>query len=179
VRSLTPAEADELMIKGSRQRGAEVRTSLAGKGRGGGAAHSRKEREIQAAILAFLRTVPGVVAWRNNTGAVSTGHRFVRFGFRGASDIVGFTSGAVSSTATVPAALSHVTVKMPPPSPIAIFLAIEVKREGHYPTAEQQAFLDIVKQAGGIAICAHSVEDVAVALGLRPTPAPGGAGELS
>jgi len=158
------------MDAGSRQLGAEVRTSLAGKGRGGGAAHSRKEREIQAAILAFLRTVPGVCAWRNNVGAVKADYkgrtRFIRFGAPGLADIVGWIT--VSQTDGV-----H---KAGPFIRYARFLAIEVKRPGTWPTNPQTLFLASVQQAGGIAILARSVEDVAIALDLRPTPTPGGAG---
>lgn len=47
------------------------------------------------------------------------------------------------------------------------FLAIEVKRNGKEPTELQQAFLDAVKEAGGIAFVARSVDDVIAALGLR------------
>jgi hypothetical protein len=47
------------------------------------------------------------------------------------------------------------------------FLAIEVKRDGKEPTELQQAFIDTVKEAGGIAFVAQSVDDVIGALGLR------------
>ena len=41
------------------------------------------------------------------------------------------------------------------------FLAIEVKRPGRKPTERQRQFLEQVASAGGIAIVAYSVEDVA------------------
>ena len=47
------------------------------------------------------------------------------------------------------------------PAPVAQFLAIEVKRPKHYPTPEQAAFLKAMEDAGGIAIVARSVADVA------------------
>jgi len=40
------------------------------------------------------------------------------------------------------------------------FLAIEVKKPGRKPTAHQRAFLAEVKRMGGIALVAHSLEDV-------------------
>jgi len=41
------------------------------------------------------------------------------------------------------------------------FLAIEVKRPGRKPTERQRQFLEQVEAAGGIALVAYSVEDVA------------------
>jgi hypothetical protein len=41
------------------------------------------------------------------------------------------------------------------------FLAIEVKRPGGKPTPEQQQFMDMINQAGGLAFVAHSIEEVA------------------
>ena len=40
------------------------------------------------------------------------------------------------------------------------FLAIEVKRPGNKGTPEQQQFIDIINQAGGLAFVARSVEEV-------------------
>ena len=112
----------------------------------------RPEREVQAAILAFLRTVPGVVAWRNNVGGMSGEHKgkrwSVRFGFPGLSDIIGW------KTVTWPESCAR-------------FLAIECKREGEEPTPAQEAFLYSVHKAGGIAIVARNVDDVARALGMK------------
>lgn len=159
--SLTREEAAALLSQGSRQTGDEVRIRLAGKGRGGGAAPTRKEREIQAAILAYLKTVPGVVAWRQNTGAMFGEHKgkrwAVRFGYPGLSDIIGWQHWCGRLRAMrhpIPGSANCDACS-------ARFLAIEVKRPGQYPTAQQQAFLDSVKAAGGIAIVARSVDDVA------------------
>lgn len=101
---------------------------------------ARSEAEIQRAILDYLATVSGCVAWRANTGAVSTGERFVRFGPKGQADIIGCYRGR--------------------------FLACEVKQAGKRPTAEQVAFLAAINQAGGITCVATSVEDVRRALEL-------------
>lgn len=130
----------------------------------------RKEGEIQAAILAYLRTVPGVVAWRQNSGAVKDGARFVRFGFKGLSDIAGWRAGCVTMHADTnrtggpqcpfnnPQRGYHAWRATP--------LYVECKAPGKQPTREQAAFLQAVTDAGGLAIVAHSVDDVVSALGL-------------
>ena len=154
---LTREEADVLIAKGSRQSGDAVRTCARRQGRGGGA--TPKERDIQRAILAFLATVPGVEAFPYKPGMFRLTHkgkeRMVRTGRRGVSDIVGWHR----YWATCQGGLA-----MPSCEGVARFLAIEVKTAKTYPTAEQQAFLDQVKAAGGIAIVARSVYDVALAL---------------
>lgn len=134
----------------------------------------RKEGEIQSAILAYLRTVPGVVAWRTNTGAVWSGEganrHGARFGFKGLSDIIGWRPEpvVVRGAGTIAQTLDA----------IARFLAIEVKAPGKSPTREQWAFLDAVRLAGGLSIVAHSVDDVVSALGLAPrTPSAVGRAE--
>ena len=47
------------------------------------------------------------------------------------------------------------------------FLAIEIKGKGKKPTPLQQQFLEAVKEDGGIAIVAYSVEDVIKGLGVE------------
>lgn len=120
------------------------------------AAKPRLESEIQQAILDYLKTVPGVVAWRSNTGAFSGEYkgkrRFVRFGIKGGADIIGFRR-------------EHVNPGWIPREYRARFLAIEVKRRGVEPTPAQRSFLDLVRTAGGLAIVATSVDDVRIALG--------------
>lgn len=108
------------------------------------------EAEVQRAILDTLRFL-GVDCWRANTGAVAAEHkgrsRFVRFGVKGQSDILGILPGS------------------------GRFLAIEVKRPGNRPTADQVAFLMRVNDAGGIAFWATSartVEHAIKALLLNP-----------
>lgn len=44
--------------------------------------------------------------------------------------------------------------------PTGRLLAIEVKKAGGKVSPEQQAFLDTVRDAGGLAIIAYSVDDV-------------------
>ena len=101
-----------------------------------GAASSPPESAVQRAVLTSLKLNPRV-AWceRMNTGALTVGDRFVKFGFVGCSDIIGqMTDGR--------------------------FLAVECKRAGGRLTDHQRAFLTRVAQAGGVAVVARSVDDV-------------------
>jgi len=100
------------------------------------------EAEVLRAVLAMLHHHPQV-AWaeRMNTGAGRLVQRdgrpghFVRFAFRGCSDVVGqLTDGR--------------------------FLAVEVKRPGGRLTASQAAFLELVRDNGGLAFVATSADDV-------------------
>lgn len=90
------------------------------------------EGAVLSACLDYL-ALRGVLAWRNNTGALKVDQRFVQFGKKGSSDILGVLKGGR-------------------------FLAIEAKAPGKKPTEEQQRFLDAVTAAGGLALV---VDDVA------------------
>ena len=99
------------------------------------------ESEIQAAILEYLERCSSVAfAHRQNTGQTKYTdrhgeERWVRYGWVGCSDIIGFmTDGR--------------------------FLAIECKSARGTSTPEQVAFLQAVHAAGGVAILARSVDDV-------------------
>jgi hypothetical protein len=84
--------------------------------------------------------------WRNNTGALkdATG-RLVRYGLcPGSSDLIGLRQVTIT-----PDMVGHT---------IAQFVAIEVKDRGRL-TEQQQAFIAMVQQAGGLAGVARSVED--------------------
>lgn len=74
--------------------------------------------------------------FRNNTGILKDARgRHVKFGLCvGSSDLIGLTCDGR-------------------------FLAVEVKREGKHPTKEQQRFIAMVDDMGGIAFVAHSVEE--------------------
>jgi hypothetical protein len=126
----------------------------------------RRESVIQAAILGYLKLVPGVVAWKNGTASYRATYkgkeRFVRIGKRGVSDILGWRTVTVSCGMCATAASGGRCTCSGAEN--ARFLAIEVKRPGKQPTPEQIAFLANVTRAGGIAILATSVEDVQAAL---------------
>ena len=94
---------------------------------------SKLEHEIQNEIMAYLVSNK-IFAWRQNTGAISIKDRFIRFGLKGTSDILGIYKG--------------------------IFLAIEVKTAQGKLRKEQVFFLRKIKDQGGIAIVARSLDDV-------------------
>ena len=79
----------------------------------------------------------GAYLWRNNTGGMYDAKgRFVRFGLcKGSSDLIGIL-------------------------PDGRFLAIEVKTAKGKVTADQEKFINWVKEKGGVAFVARSTEDV-------------------
>lgn len=99
------------------------------------------ERDIQSQVTDWL-TLKGIFWYRQNTGAMTRDYkgrrRFIRFGARGAPDIVCCIRGK--------------------------YVAIELKRPGGRQTSEQAAFEANLKLAGGIYILGHSLEDVVRAL---------------
>lgn len=113
--------------------------------RAGAGLPTPRESDIQSAILQLLRAHPRV-GWaaRMNTGGMEQTDangktRYIAFAFKGCSDILGQLKDGR-------------------------FLAIEVKRPGNKPTAEQTAFLETVARYKGVAFVARSVEDVDVYL---------------
>ena len=101
----------------------------------------RSETEIVRGIVGYLRMRPDIeLVWRQNVGAATLPGRFIRYGAPGQSDVL-----AVQR-------------------PSGRLIAVECKRPGRKPTAAQQAFLDGVNRAGGIAILATCVDDVRQAL---------------
>lgn len=95
---------------------------------------TRKPKMSEKAVLsgckAILDAHPLIaLSWRQNTGAVNVdGKRFVKFSFRGASDLMAVTV-------------------------YGKFLACECKATGKKASPEQAAFLDNVLDAGGYAVC--------------------------
>ena len=88
------------------------------------------EARVLRACMDVLEAHPAVALWwRQQTGAVKFGPRFVKFSFRGASDLM---------------AVLQCSGK---------FCAIECKATGGKPSPEQAAFLDNVNDAGGAAGC--------------------------
>ena len=101
------------------------------------------ESSVMASVRKALSRL-GVITWRNNTGCLPDKHgRPVRFGLcKGSSDLIGFTP-----------------VEIPGYGTVAVFTAIECKKPGGCPTAEQVNFINRVRQGGGIAGVACSKED--------------------
>lgn len=103
------------------------------------------ESDIVKACLQYLQQVRGYLAWRQNSGAFAGEYkgrkRFVRFHTaKGCSDIL---------------------FVLPP---LGTLCAVEVKRSGQKPTADQEAFLAAVRRAGGRAVCVTSVTELIAAL---------------
>lgn len=95
-----------------------------------------REKEIQSVLLEYLALV-GIKAWRQNSGAFKSesGH-FYRFSsIKGQSDIIGLL-------------------------PSGKFLAVEVKRPGKLPSPDQINFINMVRGSQGVAIVAHSLEEL-------------------
>ena len=91
--------------------------------------------------------------FRNNTGALKDiNGRLVRFGLcQGSSDLIGWRTVTIT-----PEMVGQ---------DIAQFVAIEVKDRGRA-TAEQVRFIEVVRDAGGLAGVARSVEDAKAILGM-------------
>ena len=103
-------------------------------------------------ITQRIATERGGRLFRNNTGRFRNPEgRWVQFGIplHGGSDLIGWM-------------------------PVARFTAVEIKAGRDQLTAEQRAWLDAVKAAGGIAGVVRTVEDAEVLLG---TPAPSASSE--
>ena len=91
------------------------------------------ENIVLKQCLEYLQ-MKGIYCWRNNTGAVRNGRRFIRFGFPGSADILGILHDGR-------------------------FLAVECKRgNGGVVSELQKDFLHNIEINGGVAIVANSVE---------------------
>lgn len=93
------------------------------------------EKEIQNQILIRFGARHDMRIWRNNTGAIKVGERFVSFGLKGSADILGLLRGGR-------------------------FLAIEVKAASGRQSPDQKSFQKMIEDFGGLYILARSVEDV-------------------
>ncbi len=93
------------------------------------------ETEVLQSCLSFLE-IQGIYAWRNNTGAVKNGKRFIRFGYPGSSDILGIC-------------------------PDGRFLAIECKNGKGGKTSDLQIdFQNQITSNNGLAFIVSSVDDL-------------------
>lgn len=99
----------------------------------------QSESQIQREIIEYLQ-MNGVFVWRQQTIGIR-GRTLVGAGaMRGVADVLGCYKGKL--------------------------LAIEVKRPGKSPSKNQLTFIRTVIAEGGLAMCAHSVQEVAEFLGL-------------
>ena len=119
------------------------------------------ETILQQRIRLALGTNPDARIFRNQVGSLPdprTG-RLVTFGLaRGSADLIGWR------TITVTQAMVGTR--------LAVFTSIEVKVPTGRVRPEQQAWLEAVQGAGGIAIIARSVPDAELALSPTCQPIP-------
>jgi hypothetical protein len=97
-----------------------------------------KEQDIQKVIFDYLRLKKIICFKHRNVGIyVQKTSKYIPLsaGEKGISDIIGCDKSGK-------------------------FIAIEVKRKGNKPTDEQLDFLRRIKESGGIAILAYSLDDV-------------------
>jgi len=122
------------------------------------ASMANAETTLQQQIRLALGTNPEARIFRNQVGSLPdprTG-RLVTFGLaRGSADLIGWR------TITVTQAMVGTRV--------AVFTSIEVKTPTGRIRPEQQAWLEAVTQAGGIAGIARSVTDAQALLSNLPT----------
>jgi hypothetical protein len=105
----------------------------------------RLESEVQAGIISYLRLRGDFFFWRSNTGTMTKGKSFVKFGLPGSPDIMGCLA------------------------PSGRMFGIEVKREiGGELSKDQKWFRDELVKHGGLFIEARSVEDVRQGLPMGP-----------
>lgn len=102
------------------------------------------ETQLIDVTLEYLQC-QGIKAWRQNTGGMEKRYtnkngiekkRFVKFGFKGVSDILGLIK------------------------PTGRLLAIECKVGDNKQTLHQQMFQKMIEQNGGLFILAYSLDDV-------------------
>jgi hypothetical protein len=108
--------------------------------------NDRPEAAALVEVMKVLRNHPAV-AWceRQNSGAFKSGDRFVRFGWRGCSDVLGQLKDGR-------------------------FLACEVKAKAGRLRPEQSDFLERVRRFGGVGIVARNAADVLAALKAEGVP---------
>lgn len=105
----------------------------------------KSEARIQDEIRAALGAIEGLVLWRNNVGLAkhfdpkTHETQTVRYGLaNGSADLIGLLNGR--------------------------FVALEVKRPGELPTAEQQQWLQLVRNNGGFATFVCSADEARAAI---------------
>lgn len=96
-----------------------------------GVGQPRVEQELTRAVLDALRKLPGVKAWRNNTGR--RGH--IVFGEVGSPDVMCVVA------------------------PHGTFVGIELKMPGKQATPEQAAWLARIGEVGGMTVVATTLQD--------------------
>jgi hypothetical protein len=110
---------------------------------------STKETDIVRACLDWL-ALHRIKAWRmNNAGIFDPVKKIHRtfHGLRGVSDILGILPQRVRLADGSDETFGN-------------FLAIEVKKPGEKPRADQEVFLQDIREQGGVALCVHSLREL-------------------
>jgi hypothetical protein len=109
---------------------------------------ANNETYIQQTMLPAISR-GNVRVFRNNVGMQNG----VRYGLcNGSSDLIGFTTQTITPDMVG--------------KRIAVFTAIEVKTDKGRVSVPQQKFIDLVKNAGGIAGVCRSIDDARALLGV-------------
>lgn len=107
----------------------------------------RRERNVNDEIREWQDGQDFVTLYRNNRGAIQTGKGWIRYGVgpNGASDWLGWVSLIITP--------EMVGMR------VAIFTAVEAKKDGEDADENQDKFIKLVLAAGGRAGVARSAED--------------------
>lgn len=93
------------------------------------------EQTLVNQVIAYLK-ISGHYVWRQNTGAMTTKEgRFIKFGHKGISDVLGVTNDGK-------------------------FIAVECKVGKNKPSQFQTDFLEEINDHGGVGILAYTLDDV-------------------
>lgn len=98
------------------------------------------EHPLQSALLDGLNRLPGIRAYRNNTGSIRKSGRFIEYGLRayrkevGGADLILCVSG--------------------------LMVGLEIKDKGERPTKEQYAWGAALEAAGGIWIWGDDLQTI-------------------
>lgn len=126
------------------------------------------EAEILADIMLKVGSRPDVRIWRNNTGTAKSrdGKRFVRFGMKGAGDLIGLMrvekSKALDVLVRIAATVHRaedLEILRRALQPTGRLLSIEAKTEVGRLSPEQKVFQRVIESFGGLYIVARSGDD--------------------
>lgn len=106
------------------------------------------ESALLHATRLHLGKKPDLLLFRNQAGSVQVDGRWQTYGLhRGASDLIGCLRVMIDESDG-----QHQPVQF------GLFFALEIKKLGKVPTAEQQAFIELIRKFGGYADYADSIE---------------------
>ena len=119
----------------------------------------RPHSELKREVMRACNRLPGVYIFPYSAGGFQIHTRFVKMGMQGVSDLIGWSVRRVhlSDVCTDRRCDLHVVA-------FPRFVALEIKVGRDKLSPLQKAFLDQVKEAGGIAYEIRSVEEAVKAL---------------